>query len=113
MAQTFVNQFVRVHGNYPVTDFRALDWVQPAQKLWWRDLTLYVLEYFDADLKKLGLRESVRATCYRIMINVPNFFAIFELYCLASGTFFNHVSELRMVLEDMWEVSNSRGLDAI
>jgi len=29
MAQTFGNQFFRVNGNYPVTDFRAPGWIQP------------------------------------------------------------------------------------
>ena len=101
-----VNQFVRVHGNYPTTDFRAPNWVHSAQKPWWRDLMLYVLKHFHADLKKLGLCETVRATCYGIDISVPNFFAIFELYCPASGTFFTPIGELGMELHSMWKVSN-------
>jgi len=69
-------------------------------------LTLYVLKHFDADLKKLGLHEAVRATCNGIEISVPNFFAIFELYCPALGTFFTPVGELGLAQHDMWEVSN-------
>ena len=53
MAQTFLNQFIKVKGNYPVRDFRAPDWVHLAQKPWWRDLALYVLEHFEAELKRL------------------------------------------------------------
>ena len=50
MAQTFINYFIKAHDNYLVTDFRTLGWVYPAQKPWWRDLTLYILEHFDKDL---------------------------------------------------------------
>jgi len=67
---------------------------------------LYVLEHFSTDLKRLGLCEAVRATCYRTEISVPNFFAIFKLYCPALETFFSPVSELGMALHDIWEVSN-------
>ena len=74
-------------------------------------MILYILEYFDADLRKLGLREAVRATCHVIEISVPNFFAIFKLYCPVSGTFFTPVSELGLALHEMWKVSNLlRGL---
>ena len=78
MAQIFINQFVRAHGNYLTTDFRAQGWVHPAQKPWWRDLALYILEHFDAYLKRLRLHEAVRVT-YGLEISVPNFFSIFEL----------------------------------
>jgi len=33
MAQTFINQFTKVHGNYLATGFRASGYVHPAQKL--------------------------------------------------------------------------------
>ena len=61
----------------------------------------YVAEHFDVDLKRLGPREVIRATCYRIEISVPNLFIIFELYYPASGTFFTPVDELGMALHDM------------
>ena len=67
---------------------------------------LYVLEYFEAELMKIGLHEAVRATCYEIEICVPSFFAIFELYCPATGTFFTLVSEFGLALYEMWEISN-------
>ena len=104
MAQTLLNQFIKVQANYPARDFRAPGWVHPTQKPWWRDLALYVLEYFKAELMKIGLHETVRATCHGIEITVPNFFTIFELYCPASRTF--PVDELGLALHEMWEISN-------
>ena len=68
-------------------------------------MTLYVLAHFEEDLEWLGLYEAVRATCYGIQMSVANFYAIFELYCPATGTFFTPVDELGMVLHEMWEVS--------
>ena len=70
-------------------------------KAWWRDLTLYVLAHFEEDLERLGLYEAVRATCYGIQMSVANFYAIFELYCPATGTFFTPVGELGMTLHEM------------
>ena len=67
---------------------------------------MYVLEAFEEELKRLGLYEAIRATCFGINISVPTFYAILELNCLASGTFFTPVGELGMVLHEMWEVSN-------
>ena len=57
------------------------------------------------DLKRLRLREAVRATCYNIQRSVANFYTIFELYCPAIGTFFTPVDELGMALPEIWEVS--------
>ena len=50
---------------------------------------MYVLKAFEANLKRLGLYEAVRATCFRINISVPTFYAILEMYYSASGTFFS------------------------
>ena len=104
MAQTFGNKFFRVNGNYTATDFRTPSWIHPP-KAWWRDLTLYVLAHFKEDLERLGLRETVRATCYGIQMSIANFYAIFELYCLVTGTFFTPVGEVGITLHEMWEVS--------
>ena len=106
MAQTFINQFIKVQSNYPARDFRALDWVHPAQKPWWRDLALYVLKHFEVELMRIGLHEAVWATCQGIKISVPNFFAIFKLYCPALVTFFTPIGELGLALRDIWEISN-------
>ena len=60
---------------------------------------------FEENLERLGLYKTVRATCYNIQMSVANFYAIFELYCPATGTFFTPVGELGMALREMWEVS--------
>jgi len=71
-------------------------------------LILFVLAYFEEDLERLGLHEAIRAICYGIQMSVTNFYAIFELYCPATGTFFTPVDELGMILHKMWEVSALR-----
>ena len=100
MALTFGNQFCKVNENYPATDFRALGRIHPP-KTWWMDLTTYILAHFEEDLERLNLYEAVRATCYGIDMNVACFYAIFELYCPASGTFFTPVGELGMASHEM------------
>ena len=67
-------------------------------------MTLYVLAHFEEDLERLGHCEAVRATCYGIQMSLANFYAIFELYCPATWTFFTHVGELGMTLYVIWEV---------
>ena len=64
----------------------------------------YVLNIFEVDLKGLEPYKVVRATCFGINISVPTFYAIMEMYCPASGTFFTPVGELGMMLHEMWEV---------
>ena len=95
VALTFGNQFCKVNGNYSATEFRTLSWIHPP-KGWWRDLTTYILVHFEEDLERLNLHEAVRATSYGIEMNVACFYAIFELYYLALGTFFTPVGELGM-----------------
>ena len=65
-------------------------------------MTLYVLAHFEEDLERLGLYEAVRVTCYGIQMSVANFYAIFELYCPSTGTFFTPVGDLGMALHEMW-----------
>ena len=100
VAQTFGNQFFKIYDNYPATDFKTPGWIYPP-KAWWRDLTLYVLAHFEEDLERLGLYEAVKATCYGIQMSVVNFYAIFKLYCPATGAFFTPVGELGMALHEM------------
>jgi len=35
----------------------------------------------------------------------PNFYAVLELYCPSTGTFFTLVRELGLALHEMWEIS--------
>ena len=100
MALTFGSQFCTVNGNYPATDFRTPGWIHPP-KTWWMDLTMYILTHFEKDLERINLHEVVRATCYGIDMNVACFYAILELYCPASGTFFTPIGELGMTLHEM------------
>ena len=100
IASAFINIFVKVHDNYLAMDFRTPERVHLAQKPWWIDLTLYVFEHFDEDLR-IGLHKVVRATCYGIEVNMPTFYAIFELCCPTSGNFFTPVGELGLVLHEI------------
>ena len=63
------------------------------------------MAHFGEDLERLELHEVVRAIYYDIQMSVVNFYANFELYCLATGTFFTPMGKLGMVLHEMWEVS--------
>ena len=65
-------------------------------------MTLYILAHFK---ERFGLREAIGATCYGIQMSITNFYAIFELYCPATGTYFTPVGESGMTLHEMWEVS--------
>ena len=69
------------------TDFRALGWIH-SPKARWNNLTLYILVHFGEDQERLRLHEAIRATCNDIQMSVANFYAIFELYYPATGTFF-------------------------
>jgi len=55
---------------------------------------------------RLGLYEAIRATCFEISISIPTFYTILEMYYPVSGTFFAPIGELRMALNEMWEVLN-------
>ena len=62
IAQNFLNQFIKVDGNYLATDFRTPGWVYSTKKQWQNQLTAYILEQFSGELKRLGVYEAVRAT---------------------------------------------------
>ena len=78
-------------------DFQTAGWVSDFKQQWWNSLTLYVLGVFADDLMRLDLYEAVRATCFRISINIPTFYAILEMYCPDATP----VGELGMVLHEM------------
>ena len=62
---------------------------------------MYVLKVFKINLKRLGLYEAVRVSCFGININVPTFYAILEMYCLVPDMFFTLVEELGMALYEV------------
>jgi len=88
-VSTFLNQFMKAEGNYPTANFWIPGWVCSSKQAWWSGLTLYVLDVFESDLQQLGLYEAVRVTYFGIYISIPTFYAIIEMHCLASGTFFS------------------------
>ena len=103
---TFLNQFVKARGNYPATDFLTPGLVCSFKQAWWSSLMMYMLEVFEADLKRLGLYQAVRATLFGINICVPTLYVTLEMYYPASGTLFTLLDEQGMALHEMWEVSN-------
>ena len=102
----FPESSVKVEGNYPATDVRTLGWVHSNKRQWWSNLTLYILEDFGGDLKRLGLYERIRATRYKIEVSVPNFYALLDIYYPSFRTFFTPVSELGLALHEMSKISN-------
>ena len=60
-----------------------------------------MLKVFVDDLMQLRLYEAIRATCFRISISIPTFYAILKMYCPALETFFTPISELGMALHEM------------
>jgi len=62
------------------------------------------LEQFIYELAKLGLYEAVWANCYKIEVSIPNFNALFKIYCPSTRTFFTPIGELGQALHKMWEV---------
>ena len=105
MANTFVNYFMAVGGNYPASDFRAPGWVRSSPNQWWSNLTSFILATCEAPLKRYELFDAVKATGLGLDIHIPNFFAILERYNPHSGTFFTPVGEMGLSLHEMWEVS--------
>ena len=87
--------------NYPVINFRTPSWVHSTKKKWWSQSTNYILNQFNGELKKLGLYEAIRATCYGKEVSVPTFYAILKLYCPSTGTFFTPVGELGLALHEI------------
>jgi len=63
LAATFINQFLKVRGDFPV-DFRPLGWVHSTDKSWWGRMVGFVLVELGALLKQVGLYHSVTAVQY-------------------------------------------------
>ena len=59
-------------------------------------------------IKEAGTLRDCQSNLLCIQMSVANFYAIFELYCPATGTFFTPIGELGMALHEMWEVSALR-----
>jgi len=65
LAATFINQFLRVKGDFPI-DFRLLGWVHSSEKSWWDKMVGFILTELEDSLKQVGLYQAVRAIQYGI-----------------------------------------------
>ena len=72
LAATFINQFLKVRGDFPV-DFHPPGWVYSTNKSWWGRMVGFVLAELGALLKQVGLYHSVRVVQY----SLPRVFIIF------------------------------------
>ena len=59
LATTFINQFLKVRGNFPI-DFRPVGWVHFSDKSWWGKMVDFVLTKLEDLLKQVGLYQAVR-----------------------------------------------------
>jgi len=93
LAATFINQFLKVRGDFPV-DFRPLGWVHSTDKSWWGRMVEFVLIKLGALLQQVGLYHSVMAVQYGLSQSSHNFYGILEHYNPLTGTFFTLVREM-------------------
>ena len=59
LAATFINQFLKVRGDFP-TYFCPLGWVYSSDKSWWGKMVGFVLTELKDMLKQAGLYPTVR-----------------------------------------------------
>ena len=86
LAATFINQFLKVRGDFPI-DFHLLGWVNSTDKSWWGRMVGFVLVELRDLLQQVGLYHSVRATQYCLPQSSHNFYGILEHYNPLTGTF--------------------------
>ena len=60
LATTFINQFLKVRGDFP-TDFHPLEWVHSSDKSSWGKMVGFVLTKLEDLLKQARLYQVVRA----------------------------------------------------
>ena len=63
MATTFINEFLKVRGDFP-TDFHLLRWVHFTNKSWGGKMVGFVLTELGDLLKQVGLYHVVRVIQY-------------------------------------------------
>ena len=74
LASTFINQFLKVRGDFPA-EFRPRGWVHSTDKSWWSRMVGFVLAELMDLLKQVGLYHSVRALQYGLPQSSNNFMA--------------------------------------
>ena len=104
LAATFINQFLKVRGDF-LADFHPLGWVHSIDKSWWGRMVGFVLAELGDLLKQVGLYHSVRAVRYGLLQSFHNFFGVLEHYNPLTGTFFTPVGEMGLALHELYEVS--------
>jgi len=103
LAATFINQFMKVRGDFP-TDFRPLGWVHFSDKSWWGKMVDFVLTELKNLLKQTGLYQAVRAIQYSISQSSHHFYGVLERYNSLTGTFFTLVGEMGLALHELYEI---------
>ena len=73
LATTFINQFLKVRGDFS-TDFRPLGWVHSTDKSWWSRMVVFILAELRDVLKQVGLYHSIRAALYGLPQSSHNFY---------------------------------------
>ena len=77
LATTFINQFLKVNGDFP-TDFCPLGWVHFTDKSWWGRMVGFVLIKLGGLLKQVVLYHAVRAVQYGLLQS-SHFYGVLEL----------------------------------
>ena len=104
LAATFINQFLKVSGNFP-TDFHPLKWVHSSDKSRWGKMVCFILTELEDLLKQVGLYQAVRVVQYGISQSSHNFYGVLEHYNAWTCTFFTPVREMEIALHELYEVS--------
>jgi len=104
LGATFINQFMKVRGDFPV-DFRPLGWVHSTNNSWWGRMVEFVLVELGALLQQVELYHSVRAVQYGLLQSSHNFYGVLEHYNPLTDTFFTPVGEMGLTLHELYEIS--------
>jgi len=97
LAATFINQFLKVRGDFP-TDFRPLGWVHSSDKSWWGKMVGFVLTELGDLLKQARLYHAVRVVQHGVPQSSHHFYGILERYNPLTGTFFTLVGEMGLFM---------------
>ena len=103
-ASTFINQFLKVRGDFPA-DFHPLGRVYSTDKSWWGRMVGFVLTELGDLLKQVRLYHSVRAVQYGLQQSSHHIYGVLECYNPLTGTFFTPIEEMGLALHKLYEVS--------
>lgn len=103
LANTFLNDFLRLKGQYPTHNFHTLGWIHSINKMWWCRMIRFVLSKFEAIMKDIGLYGAVRIIQYGLPHSAYHLVSVLEMYHPKSGIFFTLVGELSFALHEIFE----------